>query len=285
MSGRRLAGWFAGAFALALLLSVPLQLGLPRLPLPPGLSAAEAGGNLWHGELRDLRWRGTDFGDVRTGLSPLSLLTGRQRLWLRTPQARLALDRGRLRGIHGGNGVLPLPSLSGLALRASLEDVRVLFDDAGCHEAGGRVRIEATLPQGALPQGTSIGSTLPPMLLTGSPACEGRAASLALVPEAAGPLHLEATLTIEADGRYLLQSLARSDDPAVRMALLATGFQEAPGGLSRVDSGRLGGRADGRGRWADGRPGRAGATVRSRAAHGARVTLRRPLDDRIVTFR
>ncbi|MEN1959273.1 type II secretion system protein N [Luteimonas sp. MJ246] len=232
MSGRGLAWWFAGSFALALLLSVPLQVVLPRLALPPGLSALDASGSLWRGELRQLHWRGAAFGDVRTGLSPLPLLTGHRRLWLRTPQAQLAIAGGRLHGIDGGNGVLPLPSLSGLDLRASLEDVRLLFDDTTCRQAGGRVRIEAALPQGALP----------PLLLTGSPACAGRTGILSLVPENAdGPLHLEASLTIEADGRYALQTLARSDDPAVRMALLAAGFQEAPGGLSRVDSGRLDG--------------------------------------------
>ncbi|MEN1970776.1 type II secretion system protein N [Luteimonas sp. MJ204] len=237
MSGRRLAAWFAGAFAAALLLAVPLQLLLPRLPLPPGLTAVDAGGSLWRGELRELRWNGAALGDVRTRLSPLPLLTGRQRLWLHAPEARLALNGGRLRGIDGGSGLLPLPAPQGLGLRASLEDVRLLFDGEACREAGGRVRIEATLP------GTgSGGQAHPPMLLSGSPACEGRTGSLTLLPEATGgPLHLEATLAIEADGRYTLQTLARSDEPALRLALQAAGFQEAPGGLSRVDTGQLGG--------------------------------------------
>lgn len=232
MSGRSLAGWFAGAFALALLLAAPLQLVLPRLPLPAGLSAAEVGGSLWRGRLRALHWHGVDHGDVDAGLSPLPLLTGRQRLWLRGDDARLALAGGRLRGLDGGDGLVPLPPLAGLALRASLEDARLLFDDSGCRQAGGRVRIEITLP----------GDTLPPQLLAGTPACEGRTASLVLVTEGAGgPLWLEATLGVEADGRYTLQTTARSDDPAVRAALVAAGFQEAPGGLSRVDGGRLGG--------------------------------------------
>ncbi|MGY0611314.1 type II secretion system protein N [Luteimonas sp. A501] len=237
MSSRHLAAWFAGAFAVALLLAVPLQLVLPRLPLPPGLSAVDAGGSLWRGELRQLRWHGAAFGDVGTRLSPLPLLAGRQRLRLHTPEALLVLEGGRLRGIDGGNGVLPLPAPPGLGLRASLEDVRLLFDGEACREAGGRVRIEATLP------GTGpAGHAFPPMLLSGSPACEGRTGSLALLPEdAGGRLHLEATFAIEADGRYTLQTLARSDEPALRLALLAAGFQEAPGGLSRVDTGQLGG--------------------------------------------
>lgn len=232
MSGRHLAWWFAGGFALALLLCLPLQLVLPRLSPPPGLSATGISGSLWSGRLRNAEWNGAALGDLRLGLSPLPLLTGRRELWLRSGQAGLSLSSGRLRGIDDADGVLQLPPLSGLPLRGSLEDARMLFDAEGCRSAGGRVRIELTLP----------GDALPPILLAGAPACEGRSGKLALLPEeAGGPLPLEATLTVEADGAYSLQTLARSDDPAIRTALLAAGFQEAPGGLSRVDAGRLGG--------------------------------------------
>ena len=230
MSARRLALWFGGAFVLAAILFLPLQLVLPHLPLPPGLAAAGIDGSLWRGQLRGLSWRGAALGDVRAGLVPLPLLTGRQRVRLAGDQARLALETGRLRGIDGANGVLPLPALHGLGLRASLEDARLLFDGDGCREAGGRVRIEVALP----------GDALPPLLLGGSPACQGRTGTLVLATEdPAAPLGLEASLAIEADGGYSLQTLARSDDPAVRAVLLAAGFQDAPGGLSRVDAGRL----------------------------------------------
>lgn len=230
MSGHRLRLVSAIAFAAALLLLMPLQLVLPRLALPPGLSATEIRGSLWRGELRGLHWRGAELGDIRTALSPLHLATGRQRLRLRAPTARLALEAGRLRGIDDAHGVLPLPPLPGLALRAAFEDARLLFDAEGCREAGGRMRIEAALP----------GDALPPVVLAGTPACSGRTGILALASEdAASPLRLEATLSIETDGQYTLQSLARSDDPAVRTGLLLAGFQEAPGGLSRVDTGQL----------------------------------------------
>ena len=52
--------------------------------------------------------------------------------------------------------------------------------------------------------------------------------------DATAPLWLEATLTVEADGRRSLQASARTDDPGLRAALIAQGFQDAPGGLSRV---------------------------------------------------
>lgn len=231
MSGRRLGVVFAIAFAAALVVLAPLQLVLPRLALPPGLSAVEIRGSLWRGRLRGLHWRGVDLGDAGAAFSPLHLFAGRQRLALRTGTAALDMETGRLRGIGAADGVLPLPALSGLALRASFEDARLLFDAGGCREAGGRVRIEAALP----------GDLLPPVILAGTPACRGAAGTLALASEdAAGPLRLEATLSIEADGRYALQALARSDDPAVRAGLLLAGFQDAPGGLSRVDAGHLG---------------------------------------------
>lgn len=231
MSGRRLAAWFAGGFALSLLLAVPLQLALPHLPPPPGLAAAAVEGSLWRGRLRDARWHGAALGDLRLGLSPLPLLSGRQMLRLRAGEARLSLSDGRLRGIDDAHGVLALPSLQGLRLRAWLEDARMLFDARGCRDAGGRVRIELALP----------GDAVAPVVLAGTPACDGRRGTLVLLPEdTSGPLLPEATLTIGADGRYRVQSLVRSDDPGLRAVLLAAGFQEVPGGLGRVDAGRLG---------------------------------------------
>lgn len=231
MSGTRLACWFAAAFMLSLLLCPPLQLALRGLSPPPGLSATTIGGHLWRGHLRNAQWKGVALGDLQLGLAPLPLLTGHHTLWLRSPQAALSLSSGRLRGIDDANGVVPLPSRSGLTLRASLDDARMLFDEEGCRSAGGRIRIELALP----------GEVLPPMLLAGTPACEGRSGTLVLLPEqGGGPLLLDATLTVEADGAYRLQALARSDDPAIHSILLGAGFQDAPGGLSRVDTGRLG---------------------------------------------
>lgn len=231
MNGRRGLAWALAVFTLAMLLLVPLQLVLPRLALPPGFGATEATGSVWNGRLRAAHWRGQALGDLDASLAPLQLLAGRQQLQLRTDSARLVLSRGREAGIAGGTGVVALPPLAGLTLRALLDDATLLFAGDRCHEARGRVRVEVTLPL----------DTLPPMILSGAPACEGGSGRLALHPEEArGPLSVEATLDIEADGRYRLQALARSDDPAVRVALLAAGFQAAAGGMSRVDEGRLG---------------------------------------------
>lgn len=231
MSGRRLGLWFAAALASGLLLFVPLQLVLPRLSLPSALAATGVDGHLWRGRLRQARWQSAPLGDVRLGLSPLPLLAGRRQLWLQGQDAALFLHSGRLRGIERASGVVPLPAPSGLSLRASLENAGLLFDDDGCREAGGRVRMELAVADEALP----------PVILAGSPECAGRKGVLALVPEqASGALQVEASFEVDSDGRYRLQSLARSDDPALRASLLAAGFQQAPGGFSRVDSGSFG---------------------------------------------
>lgn len=230
MSGRRLAAGFAAAFFVGLLLFLPLQLVLPRLA-PPGLTASAIEGSLLRGRLHEARWNGAELGDLRLGLAPLSLLTGSPTIRLGGTQAEARLATGRRRGLAGADGVLPLPPIAGLRLRASLEDARLLFDDEGCQSAGGRVRIEARLP----------GDAAPPFVLSGTPACQGRSGRLELLPEQhGGALQLSATLSVEADGSHVLQTQARSDDPAIRAILLASGFQDAPGGLSRVDAGRIG---------------------------------------------
>ena len=230
MTTRRGWAWAFAAFALAVLLLVPLQLMLPRIGLPAGLGAVEAGGSVWSGRLRAAHWRGQPLGDLKVGLAPLPLLAGRQQLRPESDSARLLLSRGRVTGLAAGDGVVALPPIAGLSLRALLDDARLLFDADGCREARGRVRVELTLPLDALP----------PMILSGTPACDGRDGRLVLLPEdAGGALALEATLEIEADGRYRLQALARGDNPAIRPALQAAGFQSAAGGMSRVAEGRL----------------------------------------------
>lgn len=231
MSGRRLAACFGLAFIVSLLLLLPLQVVLPRLAPPAALSATAVEGSLWSGRLRAARWRGVELGGLRAGLSPLPLLAGRRQLWLRSTGAALTLHAGRIRGIDDANGVLPLPAPAGLGLRASLEDTALLFAAGACHRAGGRVRIELTLP----------GDARPPLVLAGTPACEGRTATLLLQPEASAPLRLDVRMDIDGEGGWRVQSLADSDDPGLRLALRAAGFQDAPGGLSRVDTGRPGG--------------------------------------------
>lgn len=225
MSRRRTALWFCAAVVAGLLATAPLQLVVAQLSLPDGLAASRVEGSLWRGRLHQAQWRGVAFGDVRMGLMPLPLLAGRQVVRVDTGQASFLLHAGRVRGVSRVDGILPLPGIEGLSLRALARDARLLFDEGGCRAAGGEVRVDAALP----------GDAYAPLLLAGAPACDGHVGRVALVPEdATHPLWLEATLTVEADGRSSLSVLARSDEPALRAALLAQGFQDAPGGLSRV---------------------------------------------------
>lgn len=233
MSTRALALWFGGALLLAMLLLTPLRLVIDPLGAPRGLSATEVAGSAWSGRLRGAHWRGQALGDVGLRLRPLPLLAGVRRLRLQNSAAGIDVLGGRLRGIAGGDGVIPLdglPALAGLPLRLSLQDATLVFDGEGCREAGGQVRVELALPA----------PSLPPLILAGSPACDGGVARLALTAEDPGhPLAFEADVGVEADGRYRVHALARTDDPAARLALLAAGFQDGPGGLARVDDGSL----------------------------------------------
>lgn len=233
MSARALAAWFAVALLLSMLLFAPLRLLVAQVGAPPGLSATEVAGNVWAGRLRGAHWRGQALGDVDVGLRPLALLAGVRRWRLQNGAVRIDVLAGRVRGIADGDGLIPLddiPALAGLPLRLSLQDATLAFDDDGCHEAGGRVRVELALPA----------PSLPPLVLSGTPACDGAVARLALAPE--DPAHLlavEAQVEVEGNGRYRVHALARTQDPAARLALLAAGFQDGPAGLARVDDGSL----------------------------------------------
>lgn len=225
MSGLRTALCFAGAFVAGLLIAAPLQLVIADAPLPGGLSASRVEGSPWRGRLHHVEWQGVALGEVRAALLPLPLLAGHKVLRLETGEATLSLHGGRVRGVSRVDGLVPLPSIQGLSSRVLAQDARLLFDEDGCREAGGRVRVEVALP----------GNAYAPLLLAGTPACDGRAGRVVLTPEdAAHPLWLEATFSAEADGHHTLSAIARSDDPVLRAALLAQGFQDAPGGLSRV---------------------------------------------------
>lgn len=237
MSRRGLALCFAAALALAALLLLPLRLALGWLdPDARHLVAAEVTGTVWRGSLRKAYWRGQPLGHVALGLQPLSLVSGVRRVRLTSETLSIDLLQGRVRGLEDGDGELVLERLDGLpglSLRISLQDAAMTFNGARCSRAGGVVRAELRLP-----------TPLPELPLTGQPSCQQHAGAgrLILVPDgtvAAVPVTIEATLEIEADGRYRLQSLARTEDPATRLALQVAGFQDSPSGLSRIDSGSL----------------------------------------------
>lgn len=232
MSRRVLVLSFAAAFALAALLLLPLRFALGGLDLDRmGIGAGEAAGTVWHGRLRAARWRGQALGDVALRLQPLPLLGGVRRVHLAGDTLSLDLLQGRVRGLDAGNGELVLEGLDrlpGASLRIALQDAAMRFDRDGCRHADGAVRVELRV------------ASLPAIALSGRLSCAGEVGRLALASDPAAVIALEAILEIERDGGYRLQSLARSDDPATRLALQLAGFQEGPAGMSRVDAGGTG---------------------------------------------
>lgn len=223
MSGRRLALLFAAAFALALVVLLPLGVALRVGSVPPSLRYAAAQGSLWNGRLEDVRVAGLALGDVDADLAALPLALGRVRLDLRAAHLRMRLLDGGRRGVEHAHGALPLdlPGAAGAAT-LHLDDVAIVFADGACRQAGGRVVLDLAL-----------GDALPPQRLEGAPACSGQRAGLVLAGNGAVPL--EAKLEIAADGRATLHMTSGIETPALR----AAGFTSGPTGASLVREARL----------------------------------------------
>src|SRR5690606_36168280 len=99
-------------------------------------------------------------------------------------------------------------------LRLALHDAALVFADGRCHGASGRVEAEFTATS-ALPA---------PLRLSGPVSCDGNHGVLALSSGADGAQPVEATITIDAGGRYEVRSLLRSVDAPLALALQAAGF-------------------------------------------------------------
>lgn len=234
MNPRRHLMRFCAIFGLATLLLLPLRLVFAGLDMADrDLVASELAGSLWSGQLRHAQWRGQPLGTLGIRLQPLALLTGVRRFEVAGTGFSMDLLQGRLRGVSDANGEVAIDHLEtwpGIGLQVSLREASLLFAEGRCRHAGGSVRVIVRLaadPESGFP----LDGNLTCAQDTGRLVLRGASTTL--------PLTLEAVLEIESDGRYRLQSLARSDAPSTRLALLASGFQQGPTGLSRVDSGVL----------------------------------------------
>lgn len=235
MKVRTLLLVFALALPVLLLIGFPLRLALELVDAErTGLSARAATGSVWNGQLHDASLRGMPLGDAATRLAPLSLFTGTAVVKLTTPGLSIALQHGRRRGLDRVDGSLPLsstPLLPGARLLPQADELRVLFTKDTCHAVGGRLTVAIDRPDG-----TRL------VVLQGAPACEGRAALLPLAAlDGSGPLaRMQATARIHPDGQWELEArVPVVDDPTLRPALEAAGFQPGPAGWSRVEHGRL----------------------------------------------
>ncbi|MHB8911105.1 MAG: type II secretion system protein N [Lysobacter sp.] len=238
MSKRRLAWVFAISLPAMLALLWPLRLVLDASGFDAyRLSAKDVTGSIWNGRLRDAAVRGLPQGDLSVRLRPFSLLTGARRLHLANGTLSGTITTGRVQGVEHASGELTLErieSLPGLGLSLLLEDASLTFADGRCRDAGGVIDVAVHL--------ATADDATAPIRLAGRPVCEERTGIVQLAPIAGGAPgvpRVEATLRIEANGDYQLQSLVQAGDDTTRALLLLAGFQESPSGMSRIDRGAL----------------------------------------------
>ncbi|KHL64681.1 type II secretion system protein N, partial [Xanthomonas euvesicatoria] len=201
----------------ALLAFVPLRLVLPREGLP--FSVLDVEGPIWAGTLRQVQWQGIAFGDVAVRPRLWSLVRGERQVQLQSTQLHLRLVDGAQRGIRNAQGQLLVRQPGGVALidlALQLQQVDLLFDATGCVQAHGRVSLQV------LASGAGELPGLPPLRLSGQPACVDHTAVLTLLPDTALPagVQAEAQLQLWPDGRWQLQSRV---DPA-QDAVLGVGL-------------------------------------------------------------
>ncbi|MBV6800551.1 type II secretion system protein N [Xanthomonas campestris pv. lawsoniae] len=222
----------------ALLAFVPLRLVLPREGLP--FSVLDVEGPIWAGTLRQVQWQGIAFGDVAVRPRLWSLVRGERQVQLQSTQLHLRLVDGAQRGIRNAQGQLLVRQPGGVSLidlALQLQQVDLLFDATGCVQAHGRVSLQV------LASGAGELPGLPPLRLSGQPACVDHTAVLTLLPDTALPagVQAEAQLQLWPDGRWQLQSrVDPAQDAVLGVGLQLLGFAATPErGMVRNDHGQL----------------------------------------------
>ena len=226
--------FFVGAFAAALLLTLPLRLALGGSGLAhAGLAARDAKGTLWWGSLEDVRWGPVPLGDFDAGVRPLQLLLGR--LGMSLDDRGVRETRGTVFATPSGAGIsdadafVPIGTLlAPLPVTAfELENVSVHFGPRGCSEAAGLVRARLA--------GSVAGLVMPPAL-SGAPRCESGTLLLPL----SSPAGTEAIeFRLAGNGRYEAAVVVRPSNPAIGDSLTAVGFRRTSRGYVTLLRGSL----------------------------------------------
>ncbi|MCF5938358.1 type II secretion system protein N, partial [Xanthomonas perforans] len=211
---------------------------LPREGLP--FSVLDVEGPIWAGTLRQVQWQGIAFGDVAVRPRLWPLVRGERQVQLQSTQLHLLLVDGAQRGIRNARGQLLVRQPGGVALidlALQLQQVDLLFDATGCVQAHGRVSLQV------LASGAGELPGLPPLRLSGQPACVDHTAVLTLLPDTALPagVQAEAQLQLWPDGRWQLQSrVDPAQDAVLGVGLQLLGFAATPErGMVRNDHGQL----------------------------------------------
>ncbi len=211
-------------FLLGLILFLPMRVafgiaGLERL----GVSARDMSGTIWSARIDQLMLGEMPMGNVRAGLSPLSLLVGRARFDIERNaglpndvRGALTVGIGRI-GIDDVTGAVPLGrSFAPLPVSSlTMEDVSGYYSGDRCGHAEGRVRAQMAtqFPGLNLSQG-----------LSGVATCDGDALLLPLLSQSG----MESIrLRIWRSGRYSAQMRIETADPTLKAALMQAGFATA----------------------------------------------------------
>lgn len=229
MSRRALWIWFAAAFLLAALLTLPLRAAIAWLGVSPPLTAGQIDGTVWRGQLRDVHWQRAALGDLSIRLRPSQLIFGTLALDAQGSRIATTLLQGSRRGVEALRGSLDLDH-AGLRLRLTFQDTGATFDGKLCRLAAGALTIE--LPDLQTADGVPV--------LHATPRCEGRE----WVAEFEPPSTTErprpsAELRLDADGNTRLIARVEGADPVLTQVLAAHGFETGPQGQSLTASGQL----------------------------------------------
>jgi len=219
-------------FLAMLVLLAPLRLVLGWMGAAgAGLSARRVEGTIWSGRLHQAAFRGLSLGEGRVAVAPLR--RGLQ-VWADGEARGRGVVRLRREGLAlaGVDAVLPLRRIAPatpVAGELALRDFDLDMGRDGCRAARGEVAL----------QGVRIGPAAPAGLrLAGRAACGGGRLVVPLSGQASG-VALDATLSLDAAGRYELVTRLRATDPAAVAAAGLASFERGLDGFTRTDRGRL----------------------------------------------
>lgn len=229
-----LAALFSAVALVLILATAPLSLALAGRGPAAGLSAAAVTGTVWNGRLTDAAFRGLRLGDMRVGVAPLSLITGRVRLAFQGGVAQGTARLGPRRiELLDMDAVVPLAVLApsaGLEGQLGLRGFDLDLRGGECQRAAGEVLLN---------QLRLAGIELAGLLLAGTPACSGADLLVPLRGQAEG-VDVDVDLRISPAGAYQAQLILRTTRPEVEAALAAVGYRRTLEGYETTFAGQLG---------------------------------------------
>jgi general secretion pathway protein N len=221
--------FFVSAFLFALVALLPLRLALDWLALDGAVTAREAQGSIWLGNLAETQLGAVPLGNLQAQLRSLPLFVGRARVDLRRSDDNQPLEGAATVTRHSfgiddlkgrvdlGALLAPLPVTS-----IELADMSFRFANGLCVRAEGRVKAIVTGQLAGLGLAGGLG---------GGPRCDRGALLLPLTSQS-GMERLN--IRLFNDGRYRFDLSVRPTSPALVQRLSAAGFTPAADGSYAV---------------------------------------------------